>query len=156
LEHRFFLGDGITDPREALLLQLLKDVGTTGTILVYYKPFEIGRLKELAIIFPQHKAAIDNMVSRIVDLIEPFKKGMVKIPATRGSNSIKDVLPALVPELSYENLNIQEGGTASFKYTQLSSMSPIDQHFTRLDLLAYCERDTFAMVKIWEWLKRES
>lgn len=154
LEHRFFLGDGITDPREALLQQMLTDLGTKGTILVYYKPFEIGRLKELAILFPQHKAAINNIVSRIVDLIVPFKKGMVKIPATQGSNSIKDVLPALVPELSYQNLNIQEGGTASFKYTQMGQMSPMDQHFTQQDLLAYCELDTMAMVKIWEWLLR--
>lgn len=155
LEHRFFLGDGVTDPREALLLQMLSDIGDSGTILVYYKPFEIGRLKELANLFPRHKAAILQIVSRIVDLIEPFKKGMVKIPATQGSNSIKEVLPALVPELSYQNLNIQEGGTASFKYTQLGQMSPIDQHFTQQDLLAYCEMDTLAMVKIWEWLCSE-
>ncbi|MES2561079.1 MAG: DUF2779 domain-containing protein [Bacteroidota bacterium] len=153
LEHRFFLGDGVADPRGALLQQMLTDLGTKGTILVYYKPFEIGRLKELAILFPLHKAAIENIVSRIVDLIVPFKKGMVKIPATQGSNSIKDVLPALVPELSYQTLNIQEGGTASFKYTQLGQMNPIDQHFTQQDLLAYCEMDTLAMVKIWEWLR---
>jgi hypothetical protein len=154
VEHRFFLGDGVTDPREALLQQMLTDLGKKGTILVYDKPFEIGRLRELANVFPQHKAAIQDIVSRIVDLIEPFKKGMVKIPATRGSNSIKDVLPALVPELSYQHLNIQEGGTASFKYTQLAQMNPIDQHFTQQDLLAYCEMDTLAMVKIWEWLQK--
>lgn len=154
-EHRFFLGDGIHDPREALLKQLLNDLGSAGTILVYHKPFEIGRLRELALLFPQHKTAIDAIVSRIVDLIEPFKRGMVNIPATGGSHSIKDVLPALVPELSYQNLNIQEGGTASLKYTQMESMNPIEQHLTQQDLLAYCERDTLALVKIWEWLCKQ-
>lgn len=154
-EHRFFLGDGINDPREALLNRLIGDLGTEGTILVYHKPFEIGRLRELSLMFPQHKKAIDTIVFRIVDLIEPFKKGMVNIPATKGSHSIKDVLPALVPELSYQNLNIQEGGTASLRYTQLESMNPIEQHLTQQDLLAYCERDTLALVNIWEWLTEQ-
>jgi len=30
-----------------------------------------------------------------------------------GRSSIKNVLPALVPELSYKDLEVQEGGTAS-------------------------------------------
>jgi len=33
--------------------------------------------------------------------------------------SIKKVLPALVPELSYRDLNIQEGGTASNTFSQM-------------------------------------
>lgn len=154
-EHVFFLGDGMNDPREPLVQQLINDLGTSGTILVYHKSFEKGRLRDLAFLFPQHKAAIDTIILRIVDLIEPFKKGMVNIPATRGSNSIKDVLPSLVPELSYQNLIIQDGGTASLRYTQLAAMSPIQQHLIRQDLLAYCERDTLAMVKIWDWLCKQ-
>lgn len=155
LEHRSFLGDGTTDPRQQLVEQLLHDIGTEGSILVYYKPFEIGRLKELATVFPQHKTAIHQMVTRIVDLIEPFKKQMVKIPATQGSNSIKDVLPALVPELSYQNLTIQEGGTASFTYTRHAQLPETQRQQTRQDLLDYCHLDTLAMVKIWEWLGKE-
>jgi hypothetical protein len=156
LEHFYFLGDGINDPREALIQQMIQDLGTTGSILVYYKPFEIGRLKELVTFFPKYAEPLEAIITRIVDLIEPFKKQMVTIPATRGSNSIKDVLPALVPALSYQNLNIQEGGTASFKYTQLAGMDEETRAQTRQDLLDYCERDTLAMVKIWEWLTKEA
>jgi hypothetical protein len=36
-----------------------------------------------------------------------------------GSYSIKNVMPALVPELSYQNLEIKEGGTASSIFTQM-------------------------------------
>ncbi len=155
LTHTYFLGDGIADPREQLIQQLISDLGTSGTIFVYYKPFELGRIKELAHFFPAYAPQLEAISTRIVDLIEPFKKQMVKIPATRGSNSIKDVLPALVPELSYQSLNIQEGGTARFKYTQLAQYEGFLREQTRQDLLDYCEMDTLAMVKIWEWLLKE-
>jgi hypothetical protein len=156
LTHSYFLGDGITDPREALIQQLIQDIGTVGSVVVYYKPFELARLKELALFFPTYAAQLEAISERVIDLIEPFKKQMVMIPSTQGSNSIKDVLPALVPELSYQNLNIQEGGTASFKYTQLAGMDEITRQQTRQDLLDYCELDTLAMVKIWEWLNNEA
>jgi hypothetical protein len=154
IEHRYFLGDGLSDPREELIQQMITDLGETGTILCYYKPFEMGRLQELSECYPKYAPEIEAIMKRVVDLIEPFKKGMVTIPATQGSNSIKNVLPALIPELSYTDLVIQEGGTASFTYTQLASM-PLDmQAQTRTDLLAYCELDTWAMVCIWEWLNK--
>ena len=72
----------------------------------------------------------------------------------RGSYSIKVVLPALVPELSYKDLNIQEGGTASSTYANFylaESQAQIEQ--IRKDLLSYCELDTYAMVKILEKLE---
>jgi hypothetical protein len=72
----------------------------------------------------------------------------------KGSCSIKNVLPALVPELSYQNLEIKEGGTASSIFTQMVNgefQGDIDK--TKNDLLEYCKLDTFAMVKILEKLK---
>jgi hypothetical protein len=156
VEHVYFLGDGNTDPRESLIQQLLYDLGNEGSILVYYKPFELGRIKELAQFYPQYAERLNALSARIIDLIEPFRKQMVTIPATRGSNSIKDVLPALIPSLNYDSLNIREGGMASFKYTQLAHYDEMLQAKTRQDLLDYCEMDTLAMVKIWEWLQNEA
>jgi len=73
----------------------------------------------------------------------------------QGSYSIKKVLPALVPELSYKMLNIREGGTASNTFSQMVQGSfKGDAVQTRKDLLAYCKMDTYAMVKILEVLKR--
>ena len=75
----------------------------------------------------------------------------------KGSYSIKYVLPALVPELSYQNLEIKEGGTASSIFTQMvlgDFQGDIDK--TRMDLLEYCKLDTYAMVKILEKLKEVS
>ena len=67
----------------------------------------------------------------------------------QGSYSIKKVLPALVPELSYQNLAIQEGGTASNTFSAMVQGNfDGDTEQTRKDLLAYCELDTLAMVRI--------
>jgi hypothetical protein len=69
-----------------------------------------------------------------------------------GSSSIKKVLPVLIPELSYENLNIGEGRTASLTYSQLPTMDSETREQKILDLLEYCKQDTWAMVRIWEWI----
>ena len=80
---------------------------------------------------------------------------MYYTPSMQGSYSIKKVLPALVPELSYKMLNIQEGGTASNTFSQMVQGNfEGDVVQTRKDLLAYCKMDTYAMVKILEVLKR--
>ena len=65
---------------------------------------------------------------------------------------MKNVLPVVVPELSYNVLTIQEGGTASFVYGQLKNMDEQTAAENMNDLLEYCKLDTLAMVKIWEKL----
>ena len=72
----------------------------------------------------------------------------------KGSHSIKNVLPALVPSLSYNGLNIAEGGIASLSFEQMLN----EDDFIRIseirkDLLNYCKLDTYAMVKILEFLE---
>jgi len=73
-------------------------------------------------------------------------------PEFRGSCSIKKVLPVLVPELSYKDLEIQEGGTASLKWFNVARGGVTGEEKDQIlkDLLKYCELDTLAMVRIWE------
>ena len=72
----------------------------------------------------------------------------------RGSYSIKSVLPALVPELSYNDLEIREGGTASNTFlSMVNGTFEGDVEDKRSQLLEYCKLDTYAMVKILEILK---
>lgn len=67
----------------------------------------------------------------------------------RGSYSIKAVLPALVPHLSYDALGIQDGGTASLTYLSLYNDSdPMLIQQKRNDLLEYCKLDSLAMVEL--------
>jgi hypothetical protein len=150
LEHIEFLGDGINDPRELLIKELLKAVGTEGSIIVWNQTFEISRLKELARDFPEFELEIFNVIERIVDLMIPFRKKQYYHPDFNESYSIKKVLPVLVPELSYDGLIIKEGGSASNTYSELKYQAAEIAAEQRVQLLEYCKLDTFAMVKILE------
>jgi hypothetical protein len=156
--HKEFLADADgTDSRLKLIEQLISDCGNKGDILVYNIGFERGKLKDLAELFPQHEASISKIISRLKDLMIPFQQRWYYTPSMRGSYSIKKVLPALVPELSYDNLTIKEGGTASNTFATMITGSFVgDIEKTRKDLLIYCGLDTFAMVKILEKLQNIS
>lgn len=153
--HHEFLGDGNGDPREALLRHLLSEIRPEGDILAYNASFECTVLRGLARDLPHHAAAIERILPRFKDLMDPFRKGWYYAPAMNGRNSIKVVLPALVKDLSYGDLAIQEGGTASLRFAQLSAgtfSGDVDQ--LRRELLAYCHLDTLAMVELLGVLER--
>lgn len=63
---------------------------------------------------------------------------------------MKSVLPAIVPGLGYDDLEIQEGGMASLQYYRMIFEVTDEAERTRLRtaLLKYCERDTLAMVEL--------
>jgi hypothetical protein len=60
------------------------------------------------------------------------------------------VLPALVPEMSYDKLSIQDGMQASLEYLRMiDPETTVEEKTTiRNDLLTYCGQDTLAMIKI--------
>ena len=153
-EHFEFLADpSLGDQREDLIKQMIIDCGDYGDILVYNIGFERGKMNDLAIQFPKYAHALQQLISRLKDLMLPFQQKHYYTPAMRGSYSIKHVLPALVPALSYNDLEIKEGGTASNTFSQMvqgNFVGNISQ--IRVHLLKYCERDTWAMVKILEKL----
>ena len=64
---------------------------------------------------------IEKIQARMVDLMTPFRKNY-RLPAMNGSYSIKAVLSALVPELSYESLTIGNGGEASAAFYNLKNV----------------------------------
>ena len=77
-------------------------------------------------------------------------------PEFRGSFSIKSVLPALVPEMTYEGMEVSDGGEAGLVWDQMigGELDPADRQRLKAALLAYCRQDTLAMVKILERLRR--
>ncbi|RKY95435.1 MAG: DUF2779 domain-containing protein, partial [Ignavibacteriae bacterium] len=106
LTHLEFLAEPGEDPREKFIKKLLEDTSAKGDIIVYNKAFEITRLKEIANDFPKYAEQIEERISRIKDLMIPFRQKHYYSPEMKGSYSIKSVLPALVPELSYDELEI--------------------------------------------------
>lgn len=147
-----YLAEQVGTPTEEFLRSLLNVLGTKGTVLVYSKGFENTRLRELVREHPQYKEAVDAVIERVVDLMAPFRKNY-RLPEMQSSYSIKKVLPALVPELSYDTLAITNGGDASAAFFNLREELDIEKiKETREALLAYCGLDTLAMVKILEKL----
>ena len=150
IKHFEFLAetDG-TDPRISFIKQLILDCRSEGDILVYNISFEQSKIEELIQAFPGYQVPLEGIIRRLKDLMIPFQKGWYYTPEMKGSYSIKQVLPALVPELSYKQLNINEGGTASTTFAAMAN-GTFDGGFeqTRIDLLEYCKMDTYAMVEI--------
>ena len=133
---------------------MLKVTKGKGDVLVYNKSFEVTRLKEIARDFPKYADEIEKFILRIKDLMVPFQKKYYYAPEMKGSYSIKAVLPSLVPELSYDNLEINEGGLASIAYESLQTET--DLMFIaeiRQQLIEYCKLDTLGMVRILEKLE---
>ena len=102
LHHVEFLAQPGVDPRKELLTQLLNDIPEGACVLAYNKSFEIGRLNELAERFPRKKKKIQAIIDNMVDLIEPFRQRSIYSWKQQGSHSIKKVLPAFVPGMTYE------------------------------------------------------
>ncbi|MBK9273038.1 MAG: DUF2779 domain-containing protein [Flavobacteriales bacterium] len=153
--HRAFLAEGTGDPREAFVQRLLADIGAEGDILAYNATFEKMILQQLARDRPPLAAAVEGLMGRMKDLHTPFQAGWYGVPAMNGRTSIKVVLPALVPELSYGDLAVQEGDSASRLFLQLvTGRYAGDALQLRRDLLAYCALDTLAMVKVLGVLER--
>ena len=87
--------------------------------------------------------------------MKPFSQGMVREEAFLGSSSIKKVLPALIPDLTYNDLGIQEGEAAARKWKEvtLGEVSQPERENVYSDLIEYCKLDTLAMVEIHKLLK---
>lgn len=153
LLHVEYLAEAGPDPRREFLEQLLSALGPSGSVLVYNRTFEETRLAELADAFPDHAHGVDGVRSRMVDLMVPFRDQVYYTPGMRGSYSIKQVLPALVPDLSYASLGIQDGTEASVAFEGLiGEVSSRRRARVRRQLLEYCKMDTYAMVRIYEAL----
>ena len=154
--HLDYLADGSGDPRPTFLQTLQASLGPEGSIVSYNSSFETGRLRDLATQFPDHAAWINQALVRFenADLLQPFRSFALYHPSQHGSASIKAVLPAFT-DLGYDDLAIQEGGTASNQFLALhrGQIPKEEIPCLRENLLRYCERDTIAMVKLVEKLR---
>lgn len=157
LDHQEFLDLAGDDPSLPFAQALLEACGDRAkSIFVYNATFEKSRIAELGVRFPHLSIKLKELNDRIVDLM-PITKNYYYHPSQAGSWSIKNVLPALVPELSYSNLEgVQDGTLAILAY--LEAIDPATSEARKLELqtqlLNYCKLDTYAMVKIWQAFAR--
>jgi len=149
LKHHQYLADGATNPQKDFLEGLLAAIPSNACVLVWNQSFEITRLRELADAFPERSSEINRLINQIRDLMAPFREKSLYHWQFNGSYSIKSVLPALVPGMSYEQLEISDGGEASAQWLRMvQAKNDAEKEAIREQLLRYCQLDTLAMVKI--------
>ena len=151
LHHEAFLAGTDGDPRRAFAETLIAALAGSDLPIIVYSAYEQTQLKVLAAQFPDLAGPITAIIHRLADLL-PLVRGGVYFPDFNFSNSIKAVAPALSPGFGYDDLaDIADGVAASAAFAQMASgaiVGPADVARLRGALLAYCERDTMAMVEV--------
>jgi len=154
-EHKEYLHKESTLPCLPLLKKLKEDIGNEGTIFVWHESFEKSRNTEMGELFPEYKEFMESINDRIVDLKIPFSSDWFIDKEFSGSASIKDVLPALIKDLSYKDLTIQGGNMAqrTWMETIFEGKNLERREEIMSSLLDYCNLDTLAMVRLYDLLK---
>jgi|SRR5208337_660216 len=155
LKHFEFLAENDSDPRLPFLESLCKAVSGARSIIVYNQSFESSRLDDLARWLPAYKSDIEAIKGKMWDLLVAVRQNVYH-PAFAGSFSLKSVLPAFLPEMTYETLEVAEGTAAGLAWARLTDPATPSDEKSRLKkaLLAYCEQDTLALVKLLEAFRK--
>jgi len=151
--HSEFLCRDARDPREEFVVTLLQSLGQQGSICVY-SSYERAILERLAASFPSFSRELRAVIGRLWDLYQVVKEQYYH-PAFEGSYSIKSVLPAVVPSLGYDDLAVQDGGSAAHKYYRMvfEETDWVEKERIAESLSHYCARDTQAMLELRRALK---
>ena len=152
-EHFEFLATDRSDPRTAFISGLRDALGDRGSVVVYHEQFESQRLSDFALWLPEFSGRINKIQHRLWDLL-PIIRNHVYHPAFGGSYSLKSVLPALVPEMTYEGMEVSDGKAAGLAWESLvrGGLNRGERDKIRKALLDYCGQDTLGMVRLVEKL----
>ena len=148
VRHETYLCTDAKDPREEIARSVVKSVGTVGSICVYSEN-ERHILLALAQACPALKDALHSIVERLWDLLWVLQEHYYH-PDFHGSFSIKAVLPALVPHMAYDDLEVQNGAMASVVYRKMvfEESDLVERSCMAENLIRYCERDTHGMLAL--------
>ena len=143
-----------SNPAGELSKSLQENIDKKGSILVWNESFEKSCNKSLGALVPEFASFYEDVNERIIDLMIPFSKGWYVHKDFGGSASIKNVLPVLVPKLSYKELDVQEGKAAQrvWMETVLDGKREGEKDKILNDLDKYSKLDTLAMVDIYKKL----
>ena len=156
MTHREFLNDDPNDPRERFVVSLLDAVPSEGSVVVY-SSYEKTILTDMARLFPQYESRLEALCDRLFDLLQVARSHYYH-PGFHGSYSLKSTLPALAPDLAYTDLDVQSGEVASVEYARMIAEDALESEKTQIReaLLAYCRRDTEALVRVLDALQAEA
>jgi hypothetical protein len=141
------------DPRPGIAGALLEQIGPEGSLIAYNASFERRVIGQLATFLPPLAKRLQALQPRFADLLDVFRNHYID-PAFGGSNSIKRVLPVICPDLGYDGLEVRNGEEAQAIWSKLiSSTDEAERSALAKGLRAYCGLDTFAMVRLFQFLK---
>jgi hypothetical protein len=111
--------------------------------------FESSRLSDLARWMPAYESDIKKIKAKIWDLLVVVRRNVYH-PAFAGSFSLKFVLPAFVPEMTYKTLEVAEGTAAGLAWARLIQPATplVEKYRLKKALLEYCKQDTLALAKL--------
>lgn len=156
-EHSEFLHTDPNDPTRPLVESLQKHIRISGSVIVWHKVFECILINNhIAERLPEFKGFIESLNNRVYDLEQIFLKHHYVHKEFLGKTSIKNILPILVPELSYKNLSIQEGTAAFLRWNELitGNLNKNEKDEIIKNLKIYCGQDSLAMYEIWKHLNK--
>jgi hypothetical protein len=153
LQHHGFLDLSGGDPSRTCAQSLVDLCGEQGPVFAYNAGFEKMVMRNLAERFPDLAPALESIVNRVEDL-KPIARNRYYHPSQGKSWSLKSVLPAAIPELSYDQLDgVQDGGMAVSAFMEAIDPATTPERKAEIEsqLFSYCQLDTFAMVRLWQF-----
>jgi len=148
IKHRHYLHRGDTDPRRRLARHLIADCGRRGSVM-HYTSYERTQIDNLMAALPDLAPTLGFIRKRLVDLAAIVRTNM-RHPRAAGRSSIKYVLPAWCPDLSYSAIKISDGQTASSRYLRIlkGEVDEAEAQVILSDLKEYCGLDTYGMARL--------
>lgn len=144
-----FLAKARDDYMEELIQELLKATEGEGTILAYGAEHERKMIRQLMRWYPKYLPQLEQRLQRISDMIVPFRNRWLYVAEMNGSASIKNVIPAFSPEMSFNRLEVENGKAAAEQFEQMTrSNDETLRSALEQELIAYSTHDVDSMVKL--------
>jgi predicted RecB family nuclease len=119
LVHQEFLAQGDTDPRRQFSETLLKASERFPGVITAWSQFEAKVIRDMSELFPDLAKNLTTLLYRLVDLLQVVQDNVAH-PDFHGSYSMKAVAPAVAPDVTYDDLDIAEGGGASAAFYRIA------------------------------------
>lgn len=133
------------DCRKHFIEKLIHDLPKSGTILVYnMEGAEKLRLMQLADQFEEYRETLERICARMIDLSKPFEAGLFYDSKMRGHYSLKSILPVFSKDVSYHDLDIQNGMNAVYAYRTYDEKNEQEKKEVKEAISTYCQMDTYA------------
>ena len=152
LRHRDSINTTYSSP-ESVLEALCEDLQEHGSVIAWHASYEKTINNDMGATYPAYRERLQRINDRMFDLEIIFKQAYTDADF-HGSTSIKKVLPVLCPDVAYDDLAVQDGAQAMEQwFAMVEEPDAAKKEAMRSALLAYCERDTYAMVKLYQTIR---